>query len=787
MHAARVRRVLRRLLVGALRVGLAVALVLCAVGLAFALWVQENLLSGLPSDLGAWRAYRPPSSVEVRGGDGAVIDQFALERRVWVDIHTLPLHVPGAFVAAEDRRFYRHRGVDALGIARAAWANLQHDGVSQGGSTITQQLVKNLLVGNERSVERKLREAVLAVRLERELEKDELLELYINHVYLGAGNYGVEAAARDFFGVPAAQLDEGQAALIAGLIPSPSRYNPRRHPEVAAERRALVLRAMVEEGLVDPAAAAAFADDAVLAPPAPADTATDHSFITEVRRELRRVLPAGVAFAEGLVVRTAFDRGVQAAAEAGVRDALRALDARQGRRGALRTLPDDAWDDFLRRAPGLPRDGETHAVGRPAPGACFEALVNAERDLDSLLAGPWSFALDAADRAAPVRPVPPAPRALPLAEAVVPGDVLRVCMPPGGGETVALDPRPWAEGAAVVVEIGTGRVIAVVGGQQVPLEGFVRATQARRQPGSSFKPYVYAAALVDGRTPVDTVLDAPLSLPGGNGTIWSPKNYDDGYAGPLPLRTALARSLNTVAVRLGLDVGPARIAALARAMGVSTPLRADLTLSLGSSEVTPLDQALGYATLARGGVPTAAVWITALDGADGQRLGAAGGPVFVGGVSVGALPGGPLPRALPSGEAYAALDMLREVVRSGTARRAHAPALDRWGKTGTTNDTLDAWFVGGTATHVIAVWVGTDGTQSLGAGETGGRTALPAWVRIAAATGEVPGARLPPPDGAVLLPWNGQWIGVSRRNPPAALLPVRAVAPGAPLPAWPSG
>ncbi len=322
-----------------------------------------------------------------------------------------------------------------------------------------------------------------------------------------------------------------------------------------------------------------------------------------------------------------------------------------------------------------------------------------------------------------------------------------------------------AEGAAVAIENATGRVMLVTGGRNTVLEGFVRATRATRQPGSSFKPYVYGSALMGGKTQITTVIDGPLSLPAGGGKTWSPKNYGGGYAGALSLRSAMARSLNTVAVRLVLERGPAEVARLAKAMGVRTPLRVDPTMALGSSEVTPLDQALGYSTIARMGVPTDPVWILQVQ---------LGGKVVT-------LPGGPLPRAMPAGVAYELADMMRGVVMSGTARKAFDPRFDRAGKTGTTNGFQDAWFVGFTPRWTVAVWVGAEGAITLGDGETGGKAALPVWLAIVQHLGETEGERLPVPPEAVLLRHEGLWLGFDRANPPEKLLTIPAADP---LPEW---
>jgi penicillin-binding protein 1A len=368
---------------------------------------------------------------------------------------------------------------------------------------------------------------------------------------------------------------------------------------------------------------------------------------------------------------------------------------------------------------------------------------------------------------------------VPLRQQIRGGELLAICR--NGDGTVSLDRLPWSESAAVVVENATGRVVAATGGTDSVLEGFVRATQARRQPGSSFKPYVYAAALASGRTQMDIVPDAPLFLPAGGGKTWSPKNYGGGFAGPVTLRRAMAGSLNTVAVRLALEVGPSEVARIARALGVKTPLRTDLTMALGSSEVTPLDQAMGYAAIVRMGVPVEPVWIDSVELGEGRVLSVAGGTIDLADGTRAELPGRPGERALDAGVAYELVDMMREVVRSGTARKAHVDGLDRAGKTGTTNDFVDAWFVGSTPSHTVAVWIGTDGVATLGEDETGGRAALPAWLRIVKALPDQTGKAFPIPDEAVLVPASVGLLGFPRGRVPASVLPRLRPGPG-PLP-----
>lgn len=771
----------------ALRWGLGVGLVLgvgAAIGGWFGWrWFDREILSTIPATIDRNTEFRIPCSVQVYAADGTRVDQFYLERRVWVPIDALPPVVWQAFVASEDRRFFEHKGVDPLGIARALIVNLRGGTTKQGGSTITQQLVKNLMVGKERSYRRKMREAVLAWRLDRELTKMELLELYVNYVALGDGNYGVEAAAQDYFGISARELDAGQAALLAGLVPAPSRYSPRRNPELAATRREQVLRVMAEEGYVTSVDASQRLQDPVVAPRASADTTTNAAFLTEARREIRRVFREDRPFLEGLQVYTALDPTIQVVAEEALHEALDALEERQGARGPVRNIPVEKRAGFLERGDKLKLNPD-HTFRVPGADECFLALVQERSELTAaasadgvpVAAGPFHFRLGAEDLAKKVRVIPGKPPQA-LGTILTAGDVLEVCRAPeaeapGASPLVHLRDRPWAEAAAVVLENRTGNVVALIGGYEVGLEGFVRATQAKRQPGSAFKPFVYAGAIVAGKRQTDIVQDAPFSIAGTNGQQWRPQNYDGGYHGAIPLRTAMALSLNTVAVRLGLEVGVENVTRLARSLGVRTPLRGDLTVALGSSEVTPMDLAVGYASLARGGVHVDPVYITRVDDRRGIELGRAGEVVSFPHEPPITLPGGLGERVMDAADAYIVVDMMRNVFLAGTAKRGRRPGMDFGGKTGTTSNFIDAWFVGYSPTYTVAVWIGTDGTQSLGDKETGGKAALPAWSRIMEALPNPPGARFPVPEGVVLLPVNDLWLAYKRGTAPPQLLPL---------------
>jgi penicillin-binding protein 1A len=536
-------------------------------------------------------------------------------------------------------------------------------------------------------------------------------------------------------------------------------------------------------------------------------TSVGLAYLTEVRREIRRLFGTAAPLTHGFHVYTPLDLDTQGTAETSVREVLHALDTRQGRRGVVAHYSETQRAAFLERAPGLRKlapesdanadddsdDSDDDGKGRPSTPApslvverpkaddCFEALVG-KGGLEDLHAGPYAWSLEKADRALSVRGRGDSGRRV-LSSEATPGDTLRVCVV--DDNTVRLDPKPWAEGAAVVIDNATGRVRALVGGYKDVLEGFVRATQARRQPGSSFKPFVYASALKAGKNQLDMVYDGPISLPGGNGKIWSPSNFDDKYFGNLPMRNALAKSLNTVSVRLTYELGPRRVVETARSMGVRSPIRADMSIALGSSEVSPMDLAVAYTTIARMGAPTEPVLIDSIRDQSGKLLGVAGGNVVVDGQTLGKLPGGPQPRALPAGIAYELADMMREVVKSGTARKAYKEGYDRAGKTGTTNDCVDAWFVGFDSRHTAAVWVGSDGPESLGPRETGGVAALPAWMKIMDSLDSAGPERFPIPDEAILVNVNDGWYGFPRGQVPGRYL-LQSPATREPLPRFPS-
>jgi penicillin-binding protein 1A len=583
----------------------------------------------------AIRAWRPEQGVDVVDRGGAVVDRIGPDRR-WVRLADLPRPVVDAFVAAEDRRFWDHGGVDPAAIARAAWADLRAGAFVQGGSTLTQQVVKLLSAGTGRTLDRKWDELFGALALEDASTKREILETWLNLVYLGDGATGLDAGARAWFGVGPEELTVGQAAVLASLVPAPNERSRALASPGAVVRRNRVLAAMADVGTLSVAEAerlSALPMD--LARPMVGPQERHEAYRTEVRRQLAGAL-GGDGAPSSLVAESALHPDVQRLAERALRSALADVDGRRERRN---------------------------------PGAVA------------------------------------------------------------------------AEGAVVVLSNATGEVLALVEGRDEALGDFVRATQGLRQPGSAFKPFVYAAALTDGASPWDLVADEAVTWPGPGGRPWTPSNHLE-WRGPITLRTALAVSSNAVAVRVASRVGLDRVASTAAAMGISTPLRQDLSLALGTSEVTVLDMAVAYATIARGGDRPTPVFVVALATGDGSERVLAGDTGRLGDHVV-TLPGGGAPGALSPEVAAALESMLRGVVDGGTASAARRSDQRRAGKTGTTEDCVDAWFVGFTPRHTIAVWIGMDDGSSLGPDESGARVALPAWEAIADGLG-TPGTHAAP-------------------------------------------
>jgi len=647
--------------------------------------------------------YQPPTATRVFSDDGTLIGEFYVERRYLIPLARVPTHVRLAFLGAEDADFYRHRGVDPMSIVRALVNNLRSGATRQGGSTITQQVVKNLLLTNERSWQRKAREAILALKLETKLSKDDILYLYLNQIYFGGNAYGIAAAAKTYFDVEVEDLTVGQAALLAGLPQAPSRYDPLRQPKQAIARQHYVLDRMFTEGFINKEQYdAALADPPRFVPRKPGVYLAAPWYVEHVRRLLEeRYGPAAAQL--GLRVHTAVDLRQQEAAEQALQQGLRDLDRRQGFRGPVTHLDMKDVPHWIKRqiAARPPDDLHRNALVTAVRPDRLEVRTGGETGIVSADGLVWNKT-----------------RLAPTTFHI--GDVIAVTLgdhaPDGSNARFALDQDPQVEGALVAADPYTGQVKAMVGGYSFNRSHFNRAVQAHRQPGSSFKPLVYAAAMENGFTPASVVLDAPITFSFGTQS-WSPQNFKSKYYGPTPLRWALTRSLNTVTVRLvdkmGIDTTRRYIARF----GFEHPLPRNMSIALGSAEVTPLEMVRAYGVFATQGKLFDPIFITAVTDADGNQIDFAGTrPHFQ--------------RVMDPNVAFVVTSMMQSVVEKGTGQKAKELGRPVAGKTGTTNDTHDAWFVGFTPDLIAGVWVGFDAERSLGSHETGGVAACPIWTNF---------------------------------------------------------
>jgi len=645
--------------------------------------------------------YRPPVTTRVFSDDGTPIAEFFVERRYLVPLARIPLPVRQAFLAAEDADFYEHRGVDPLSILRALWTNVRSSEIRQGASTITQQVVKTLLLTPERSFERKVKEAILALRIETKLPKDDILYMYLNEIYFGAGAYGVQAAAKTFFEVDVDRLTLAQGALLAGLPQRPSQYDPQRHLDRALARQHYVLERMAEENFISQAELRdALQEEIHIAPRRPQAYLAAPWYVEHVRRLLEERYGGTYAAQLGLRVYTAVNLPMQQAADDAVRSGLRQFDERHGFRGPLTRLAPDAIDAYLAHETTRP-DGSTRVVVTGIePGGL---LVRTAAGVGAIPASGLRFGGQAI-----------------ATTRFAPGDVVTVVpdgATPRGMPRFTLSQDPVAQAALVAFDPYTGEVKALTGGYEFGRSHFNRAVQAKRQPGSAFKPLLYASAFEKGYTPASVVLDAPIELPGGNGKIWRPKNYSGHYYGPVPLREALSRSLNTVSVRLVDELGPDYVRGYLDRFGFTGTFPRNLSIALGSSEVTLLELTRAYGVFATLGKLFDPIFITRVTDDAGRAIDFSDTrPRFE--------------RVLSPALAYVMTTMLESVVQHGTGRAATALGRPLAGKTGTTNESRDTWFIGFSPDLLAGAWVGYDSHESLGKRETGSRAALPIWMEF---------------------------------------------------------
>ena len=781
-----------------LRVLALLAVFSISAGAGFAFLVVRTVMADLPADLTRAFDYHPDRKTLVISADGEEIGAFFTENRRVVSLARMPPHVPAAFIAAEDARFWDHPGYDVVGIGRAAWKNFASGGVKQGASTITQQVIKMLLLGNERTYERKLKEVILAVRIERELSKPEILAIYLNHVFLGATAHGVAAAAEIYFGKDVEDVTIAEAALLAGLVAAPSEYAPHLHYDLARDRQRYVLGRMHEDGYVNDTQLAAALDEpiAIIGAQPLNDLAAPY-FVEQVRQQAQDELGVTRLFHEGFRLYSTLDTRMQLAAEVALRHGLAALDRRLGFHGPIGTVPradQDAWARGLARPYRATTPGGEVAPPTPAPtggdrllpGITYQAMiVDLPRRGGGVFVdvGPETLALALADaktlRAWRQPPPPPTrpkgPRGRPGPGLAV-GDLIPVRITADRAAATLAQP-PTLQGALVAIEPSTGRIRALVGGYDWRTSRFDRASQARRQVGSSIKPFIYAAAMANGVTHVDRFLDGPISVPTATGR-WAPSNYDNKFAGWVTLRTALAKSLNTISVQLTMGAGLDRVIDLMRGFGVTSPIPRHISVALGTPDLTPLELAGGYAGIAAGGRRVTPRFVDLIVDGDGQVV-----------IDRRTEPPGPV--VLSPEVAYALVDLMKGAVDRGTAKRALELGRPAAGKTGTSANFKDVWFIGFTPDLLCGVWIGRDDSTPIGDKITGGGAAVPIWLEfMKAAHPPTPPREFPVPPGITFAraqEGSGQPMGASPAAPwvpfVRGTLPARFGRPG-PLPTF---
>jgi len=701
-----------------------VSLFLCLIvaSTGAALWYLWS--SNLPY-IGSLREYNPPIITTIHSDDGEVIGRFWDEKRIVITLDQVPEHLIHAFVAAEDARFFKHEGVDILSIIRAFLKNILARKIEQGGSTITQQVTKSLLLKNpEKTYKRKAREAILSLQIEKNFSKEQILSIYINQIYLGHGAYGVEAAARTYFKKNAKELSLAESALLAGLPQAPSRYSPILHFDRIKNRQRYVLNRMRQEGYItENQEKSALMTDIII------NSTEENSFdktpyFTEyIRKYLEKRYGRDLLYRGGLKVYTTVNLVMQRSAQKALKKGLLELDKREGYRGAIRNLPPDEIELFKKEI--------------------VKKLMNDSNEIDSIIEGIIENVNDEkgevivslgdelgllpltemrwARRPNPKVPYYAATVKKP-SKILKKGDVVLVRIKDRIQDNsdspyhyhLSLEQTPKIQGAILGLESRTGKVKAMVGGRDFSESQFNRAIQSRRQPGSAFKPIIYAAALDKGMTPASIIIDAPyVSTMNPDDEAWRPKNYKEKFFGPTLFRNALIKSRNVITVKILKKIGVHHAIQYARRMGIGSDLSPDLSLALGSSGLSLAEITKAYSIFSNDGMLMKPIFINRIEDRNGQII------------EENQLS---LQESISKETAYVMTDLLKAVIKEGTGWRVKALKRPAAGKTGTTNDLRDAWFIGFTPDLATGVWVGYDDRKPMGKGETGSRAASPIWL-----------------------------------------------------------
>ncbi|MFO1089407.1 MAG: penicillin-binding protein 1A [Hyphomicrobiales bacterium] len=711
-----------------------------AAALGVVIWKTSETLP----DYAQLAKYEPPVMTRIHAGDGTLLSEYARERRIFVPIEAVPEKLIHAFISAEDKTFYQHSGLDWMGIARAMLQNVQNviEGKDRrfiGASTITQQVAKNFLLTPERNIQRKLKEALLAQRIERTFTKDQILELYLNEILFGMNMYGVAAASQGYFGKSLDQLDVAEMAYLAALPKAPNNYHPIKNRERALERRNWVLDRMLENGYINQAEHDAAVKEplTVTLKPSGAELFAAESFSEEVRRELQQMYGEDKLYDGGLSVRTTLDPKLQVAARAALAQGLIKLDRKLGWRGAIKTI--DVSGDWGATLAGMrvPTDInpwrmavvlETNEAGATIglqPAKLPAGQVSDKRETGTVPLNLMQWARRAGSEAGKVGPEVKA-----VTDVVNVGDVIYVAPSTQAG-VFHLVQIPEVEGGLVAMDPHTGRVLAMVGGFSYGMSQFNRAVQALRQPGSSIKPFVYAAALDNGYTPASVVLDAPIELKLENGELWKPKNYTNKFYGPSTLRLGIEKSRNAMTVRLAHDMGVQKFCTLAESLGIYDKLPPMLAMALGAGETTLLKMTTAYSEIANGGKKIEPTLIDRIQDRYGRTIYRHDDrPCPDCNAQAWSNQAEPeladnRPQVLNNFTAYQITSMLEGVVQRGTGQALLEVGKPIAGKTGTSNEERDAWFIGFTPDMTVGVYVGYDKPRPMGRLATGGLLAAP--------------------------------------------------------------
>jgi penicillin-binding protein 1A len=667
-----------------------------------------------------------------------VVGKFLMENRIPIPYERIPKSLVQAFIAAEDANFFQHRGIDYKAIARASFKNLMAGRIIQGGSTITQQVAKTFFLTPKRSLLRKLKEVAYAFGLERNLTKGEILNLYLNHIYLGNGAYGVEAASESYFNKRIDQLSVAETAMLAGIVKAPSRYSPIHNLKRAKNRQAYVLSRMAELGFISQEQKVRILRTPLKIQSKGSAYFSKAPYFTEfIRQQVEKKYGKEKLYQDGLRIYTTIDLSVQRMAQSSLEAGLRALDKRQGFRGPIQRLSPKGMRELLDRKKGALTPLSTHEI--------FEGVILSKDDSKG------SFVVWVEDRkgilpfsemawALHIKPTPqfsPGDVKTP-SNLLKPGDVVHVKVKESSKKSqpliLALEQEPLVQGGLVCIDPKTGYVKAMVGGRDFTESQFNRAVHSRRQPGSAFKPFIYAAALEKGYTPSTILMDSPVEYSDPDGSAyWAPKNYDKNFLGPITFRNGLAHSRNVVTVKILEDIGVGHVLKFIKKLGIDSPIKRDLSIALGTSGVSMLEFTGAFSAFANGGEKTKPIFIKKIvtmkdevleenfpyvefeEREEEEEVPQVSSPVQK-------------EQVISPENAFLITHLLEGVVQHGTGQRAKVLGRPIAGKTGTSSDYADAWFIGYTPSFLTTVWVGFDDKASLGENETGARAALPIWI-----------------------------------------------------------